>query len=320
MDPHPRTTRGTHALVGTARRLDVETGELVPERRAIVFPLRCSSWSCFCCAVLLRRRARRRAFKGAALPGRVFMLTLTIDPKDERWRAFRARELRGLRMPGPGPFFEDPAAWGSSLRGTSWDRRWRDAQRRVSVRYVRQAWNKYRTYVNRDAELEELRQGDAVPFHASVELQRNGRAHMHVVLRVPSLAHGFRYRRRLRELAVLAGFGGDVAEGRGRGFDMQAARSRQEMAAYVTKGVGLAAYGTKGGDQVPRYTRRFSWSRSWCEWTPAAPIAGRWEWRVAGGGPAVVTRALEASGFVLVDPARCRVRMAGAMAPPGGVA
>lgn len=292
-------------MIGFGRTLDRQTGELSRDRRALVFPVRCESWSCACCvAGVLRRRAQRRVFKGAAAPGRVFMLTLTIDPADARWRRFRGEYLRR----------EWPRL---AYHAAGWDARWRTAITRASIRYAAASWNRMRTHAVKDPALAGLFGGDGMAFSKAVELQRNGRAHLHVLLRVPSLESGFAYRRRLREVAVAAGFGGDVERGRGMGFDMQAARSRADLARYVSKGARVEGYVVKAGDLMPRYTRRFSYSRSWCEWTPATRIAGWWDWHLAGGSPGTVTRALEASGYGICDPAAFRVTSAGGV-PAGG--
>lgn len=316
LDADRATGQGPHALLGVGRRLDRETGALSPDGRALVFPLRCGTWVCFCCAVVLRARARRRVFKGVSVGGRVFMVGLTIDPADARWIARRdelVRQWEQLRAPG----YVYRAGPG---RPAGFCGRYEAAVTRASVRYVAECWNRMATSMRRDPELRDLLDAGAggravIPYHKSMELQANGRAHLHVIIRVPSLAHGFRHRKRLRDLAVAAGFGGDAARGRGMGFDMQAARSRAELSAYVTKGVGLAGYTTKAADLVPRYARRFSWARSWCEWTPATRIAGLWDWRVAGGSAELVTRTLEASGFHVVDPASCRIYTAGGGGP-----
>jgi len=309
LDPDPRTGRGVKSLMAWGRDLDPETGALRRNGRALVIARRCNTWSCFCCAVMLRRKAQRHVFLGAKT-GRLFFVTLTIDPKDRRWRKFRDEELHKAA----------DRLQSGRLGSDGWPEYWRTAVTRASVRYVAKSWNHMATLMRRDSRLAELLEvgpdgRNVIPFVRALELQKNGRAHLHVLIRVPTLAHGFANRKVLRELAVTAGFGD------GMGFDMQAAGSRSSLVVYVTKGAALAGYIAKAGDILPRHARRFSYSASWSEWTRATRIAGWWDWRLAGGAPATITRALEASGFVIEDPGRHRVSSAGTgdWTPAGGL-
>ena len=308
LDPDPASGRGSYTILGWRRTVDPSTGELRRTGGAVAFSRRCESWSCFCCAVMLRRRAQRRVFKGAGMGGKVFMLTLTIDPRSPRWRAFRSEALgaEAVRLEG----------W--QQRKASWAERWKIATTRASIRYVNASWNRMYTSIRKDPLFGSVKVVGAdgtvsVPYVRAVELQKNGRAHLHVLLRAPSYAAGFGLLRRLRDLAVTSGFGG------GMGFDMQAARSRADVARYVSKGARIEAYTVKAAELLPRRTRRFSYGASWCEWSPPTRVAGHWDWRLAGGSVSTVMRALERSGFVLEDPARLRVPAVKWGSSPGSV-
>lgn len=268
--------------------------------RAVALPLRCRSWRCACCAVELRRKYRARALRGslrAMGSGERFVLvTLTIDPKDPRYARTVGRVSRGL--------------------GSRW------GETRGSIRFAAESWNRLRGTLVRGRK----RGGPAfapfgrIRYYRGLELQTNGRAHLHVLVRVGSVAEFWRLRTVLTGAeAARAGFGERSA--------VELARSRGDVARYVTKavdavpeGVELGAYVTKGTEAggsaltvMPRYTRRFSWSigeAEWAPWTPATPIAG-FNWRIGQLSHARALDALAASDFVIVDPGRFRVRSSG---------
>lgn len=263
------------------------------EGRAVTFALRCKSVNrCACCAIDKRRRDRARAFMGAAMDGRVVMVTLTIDRSDLRWMDPRNR--RGRVRPRTAALLNDPRARiiEESLRYQSW------------------AWNRLRTAL-RDAGL------GGLPWMRGVELQEAGHAHVHALFRVPDLAAFLRLRAALRGdeavrmkvavsdrragLAIRAGFGPVV--------DAQVARRRSDVARYITKDV--AAYVTKGtaGDvqPMPRFTRRTAYAQGWAPgWVRPTPIAG-FTWRLAAASESMVRDALVRSDFVIDDPDRYRV-------------
>lgn len=274
---------GGRALVGLARDGSAS---------ALVFQLKCRSVNrCRCCAADKLRRDRARAFMGAALKGRVVLVTLTIDPNDLRF--LDPANRRGKARPPTADLLNDP-------------------RRRVieeSLRYQSWAWNRLRTALSRTVAFK------GAAYFRGVELQRSGMAHLHVIVRVADLASFWSLRAALRGtdgtdgLAVRAGFG--------RVSDVQLARSRGDVARYVTKDV--AAYATKGTDAVmPRYTRRTGYSlgtgsriAAWApDWARPTRIAG-FTWRLAAAGADTVTRALVASDFVIGDPERFRVRSGG---------
>lgn len=262
--------------------------------RAIALPLMCRSWRCHCCAAQLRRKYRARALRGSLQAmgsgERFVMVTLTIDLNDPRLAASIARVGRGL--------------------GSSW------ADTKGSIKHAAASWNRLRGTLVRGRR---RRGAPFLPFgriryYRGLELTGRGIAHLHVLIRVNSLAEYWRLR------TVLAAGEAERA-GFGRIEQVDLARSRADVARYVTKAVNptaddaegreLGAYVTKGAiAPMPRYTRRFSWSvrdAEWAPWTPATPIAG-YSWRV---GQLSVDRAVEAliaSDFVIVDAGRSRVR------------
>lgn len=232
----------------------------------------------------MARRNRARAIRGAMQPGSVVrFVTLTIDPKDPRWLASYAAAggSSGVRE-----------ARGRLLTGT-------DATAQASIRYAAASWNRLRLSLVREFG------GERVHYYRAVELHKSGMAHLHLLVRVDSLGAWFVHYGRFRQLAVAAGFGPVL--------DVQAVKSRGDAARYVSK--ATAAYVTKDpetgevGQWLPRYTRRGAVSAQWCEWAPPTRLAG-FAWQRASAGPETVLRALIASDFVMVDPARSRITSA----------
>lgn len=307
--PKGRTLVGTREDVVPSGQIDLDgvAAGWTSMLSAVAVPLRCRTNACPCCGPRLRRQRRARAFMGAT--GKLAMVTLTIDPSDPRWlAALDARPVRLGRSKVRAPRLtvdRDP------------DRAYRAE---LSSRYAAWAWNRLRTYLAREV-IERDDRGRAVQryghraYFRGLELQRSGMAHLHVLFRVRDTADFLALRSLLRGpeddraagLAVRAGFGLVV--------DAQLARSRGDVARYVSKGTGVSeaggdavAYATKGERQmVPKYARQASWAQSWAPgWVKPTPVAG-FSWRVADAHPDVVTPALVASGFVIDDPARFRV-------------
>lgn len=183
-----------------------------------------------------------------------------------------------------------------------------DQLTRGSVRQAAQSWHRLSIILGREF--------GRLHYYRGLELTKAGTAHLHVIVRVDSVSDFWRLRSLVRRNVVRAGFG--------RVVQSDLARSSEAVVRYVTKADGgqsagsrVAAYVTKGIDgRFPRWTRRASWSREWSDWTPATPIAG-FRWRVAQAARSFVVDGLVASDFVLVDPARYRIRAAG---PPGVIA
>lgn len=309
--------RGGRALVGISADPDRDDG-----RTALVLTLRCRAVNrCRCCGARKVKRDRARAFMGAAGGGRIAMVTLTIDPQDPRFAdvanrpaSDRRRRAEGRERPRTADLMADPRATviEQSLRYSSW------------------AWNRLR------ANMANRRALRGFAYMRGVELQRSGMAHLHVLVRVPDMAAYLALRTALRGdeatrttvrpnqraagLAIMAGFGKVV--------DVQLARSRWDVARYVTKAEDAgdaAAYATKGvGAVMPRYTKRSAHSigskrmAAWAPgWVRPTPIAG-FTWRVAKADASLVAAALAASDFHVGDPARYRVPTAVPAVPAGG--
>lgn len=185
------------------------------------------------------------------------------------------------------------------------------ATARLSLTYSAAAWNRLRTYLRRETGLE------GVSFYTGKELHKSGMAHLHVLVRRPGTSPWLLHYSRLWSLAESAGFGR---------VDVQVAVSRDDVARYVSKSAGMvpagvtyspggydgqaggivAAYGSKSAEAMPKWTRRGSWSRDWCEWTPATRIAG-FEWRLGGASAEFIADGFAADGWRVVDPSRLRV-------------
>lgn len=293
----------------------------------MTFTLRCKSVNrCACCRRIKVKQDRARAFMGAAEQGKIAMVTLTIDPSDPRWwnRSNRA----GKKRPLPVEMLADP----------------RSLVIRESWLYQSWAWNRLR------ANLSNRRALRGFAYFRGVELTGRGFAHVHAVVRVPDVAAYMALRVALRGdeavrgtlphknrkngLAIMAGFGKVV--------DVQLARSKGDVARYVSKmedagaplapatlaaiardtdtpggGRNVAAYATKGvGAILPRYSRRSAHSRgsarmsAWAPgWIKPTPIAG-YVWRLAAASEETVRGALSRSGFTIDDPASFRVSSA----------
>jgi len=277
--------RWSRTLLGIG---DPRDGQL----RAAVVALRCRSWRCVCCKWRLRSRNRARAIKGATVPGTVVrFVTLTIDPNGALWREFVARES----VPGYGELAAREVR-GRLLTGDL-------ARARLSVQFAGQAWNRLRLSLEREF-------GERLSYYRAVELHQSGMAHVHLLIRASSLADWFIHYRRLRELVVRAGFG--------KVLDVQAVKNRDAAASYVSK--MTAAYTAKGAaDAMPRWTRRGTWSRDWCEWTPATRLPG-YTWQLAAAGHEFVRQALLGEGWHVDSPARVTPGSGGRWGPVGGSA
>lgn len=241
--------------------------------------------------------------------GRVALVTLTLDPANED--------------------FASAVGYYAAVTG-----RGSDVLPAASLDYVRTiAWPRFRTYLAREF--------GTVPWMRSYELTGAGVAHVHVALRVSSLADFWRLRLLVRgsetdrngrrgvwrralgyDDALRGTFG--LAERAGFGIvsDVQIARDSGEVVRYVTKsagdpraqviGGGGVAYAVKGAAdlRMPKRTRRVSWSGGRVPWSPGwrRPVAmpGGFVWRVAKCGPDTAARSLAASGYELTDPALFR--------------
>lgn len=168
-----------------------------------------------------------------------------------------------------------------------------------------------------------------VGFFRATELQGNGRAHLHVLVDVPES----RLRPHLAALTLLAkqcGFGvrGYRVGGEWRGgFRVDGAGDPELVAGYVSK-VAAGWYTAKAVQEsqraVPRYSRRAAWSRGVRSWAPGwrdpeptvDPETGeRLGFVPSWASVPTLTRALEASGFVVFDPESFRAG-SGAAGPP----
>lgn len=297
-------------------------------REVAVLPAVCKSYGCPCCQTRNVRRNRKRALMGAR-PSRgvVALLTATLDPEHPMYR-----EAVTWRVLEAGGYYTKD---GTLRRG-----RYSSAdEAALSVRYIARAWNAWVTEARRlepswlcdcrrvtraGARARRHEKGCTVrnrpladlAFFKGLELQRNGRAHVHVILRLHDLAELLAIQAQLRAIADRVGLGGrrKWRDGQGRlrsGFEIERARSRRELASYVTKAAGswyggqLAAEVAKPGQarSLPAYARRASWSMGRRAWAPDWVTYRRTDldWTFARASAETVTRALEASG-VLVDP------------------
>lgn len=275
-----------------------------------MFPLRCRSWRCRCCVSRLLRRNRARAIKGALAGGWVWMMTLTIDPSDPRWIEHVRSSIeaggvveRGGRLLTLGQGIGDDG---------------RMATAALSLAYAARAWNHLATQLRNDRGLK-----GRVAFYTGRELQENGMAHLHVLVRARVGSPWLMKYERLWGLATAAGFGR---------IDVQRARRGESVARYVSKAAGMlgtpsapaatsgtvpgmaagivAGYASKSAEVLPRWTRRGSWSPTWVvDWIRPTPLAG-FEWRLAGASAGFVVAGLIASDFVVEDPTRYRVSRA----------
>lgn len=176
-----------------------------------------------------------------------------------------------------------------------------------SIRDAAAAWNRLRTTL-RD-------RGLALPYFKGLELTKAGVAHLHVIVRVDSLAAYWRLRTLVRANAAGAGFG-FVSQ-------VDIARRPGDVARYVTKTEGqgsgrAAAYATKGVvSRLPRYTRRASWSKDWSAWVRPTPIAG-FSWSVQMADAAGLRELYKGSEFTVLGPDALRVASAGRGPAEGG--
>lgn len=243
--------------------------------RAVAIALRCRRWSCPCCAHRLLRRNRARALKGATSPqGRVAFVTLTLPGFPDRARYYAPAAIE--RHKG-----------GRVVTG-------RRARAVLSLPDAAESWNRLRLMIRRAWPTAE--------FYKGTELHESGVAHLHVLVRLPGVAEVAALRWVLSQhedgdgWAVRAGFGPVV--------DVQIVKSREEAGEYVSK--ATSGYASKSADAMPKWTRRGSWSRGWCEWVRPTPIAG-FAWQLGHASADFTTEALRASGFAIVDPGRLRV-------------
>lgn len=331
--------------------MDLGTGEVL-SRRATVLPALCGTYGCPCCAERNIRRNRKRALMGARPSrGLVAMLTATVDPKSELYREFLASHAEVVTLAGRVP--KVPTLKGgeesrASVKyiGRSWSdwvtyaRRlepwwvcdcprtvtvtgWaceghegrRHSRARCGAPVVRQ--QRRRRHV-RGCEVR-YRPLEGLAFFRGLELQRNGRAHIHAIVRLPDLETLFVLQAQLRAVAIARGFGGARLwrdkHGRLRsGFEIERARSRRAIAGYVSKVAGsyfaggnLGAEVAKGSQQrtLPRYSRRASWSLGRRAWAPdwQRPPVPALDWSLSRCSPETVMRALRASGVLIEEAA-----------------
>jgi hypothetical protein len=164
---------------------------------------------------------------------------------------------------------------------------------RRSIRDAGASWNRLRLTLRRSF--------GELPYFKGLELTRAGVAHLHVIVRVDTLADYWRLRTIVRREARGSGFG-IVSQ-------VDLARRQGDVARYVTKaeGANAAAYATKGIDgRVPKWTRRASWSRDWSAWVKPTPIAG-FTWAVRPVDPDGLRELYLSSDFVIADTDRYRV-------------
>jgi len=185
-----------------------------------------------------------------------------------------------------------------------------DALTRVSVRRASASWHRLAVRLRREF--------GPLDYYKGLELTKAGVAHLHVIVRVESVADFWRLRALVRRSAERSGFG--------RVVHSDLARSSAAVTRYVTKADGggareashVAAYATKGVDgRFPRYARRGTWSRKWVTWAPATAIAG-FRWQLANAAREFVVDGLIASDFVMADPALFRITSAGGSPAKGG--
>jgi hypothetical protein len=292
---------------------------------AVVLPAKCKSYGCPCCATRNIRRNRKRAALGTVEgSGIVAMLTGTLDPKHPRYQAML--DTKALRIAGRVTKTRTLASGvesAASVRfiGRAWSN-FATAARRIEPRWVCDC----RRVVQRGGETRPARRHERgctvryrpledMAFFKGMELQKNGRAHVHVLLRVDDLGELLAMEMQLRALAVRFGFGGARswrdAKGRRRfGFEIERARSAVDVASYVAKTAGswyalpsIAGEVAKAGQQrtLPAYTRRASWSMGRRAWTTRWEDASRGDltWSFARWDPETLTSALEASGVMV---------------------
>jgi hypothetical protein len=307
--------------------IDMHTGEIV-SRRFGVLAARCKSNGCPCCGPRNIKRNRKRALLGLREPGQVGLLTVTLDPAHPAYEAAVVEHRRA-------------DARASIRAGTPVVARDTASETALSVRFLGRGWSRFVTYARRIEPywICECRRANAktglpakrhekgctvryrpladLAYARGLELQRNGRAHIHAIVRVPDLAALFGMIERLRALADECGLGGRRrwrdSKGRLRsGFEVERASSRRAIAGYVTKAAGSAFAAVAGevakdrqARQLPPRSRRFAWTLGRRLWAPSweRPTADRaLDWSLAHAGVATVTRALRASGL-FVDPA-----------------
>ncbi len=334
LDP---ATPGYSLVASRPDVVDLATGEIVSRRYAVT-PARCKSNGCRCCGPRNIRRNRKRAILGTREPGQIGLLTVTLDPAHPDYLAFLDATAAPVTIAGRLPkrrTFRDGEETRASIRfiGRGWSRFvtqarriepfWTCGCRRITAR-GRIARRHERGCTIRNQPLAEM------AYARGLELQRNGRAHVHALVRVPDLAAALAMQEELRRLADKCGLGGRRRwrDGRGRlrsGFELEWAKSRREAAGYVTKAAGSAYAGpaevAKAGQarQLPPRARRFAWSlgrRLWAPtWAPNEAQPGL-TWSFARAGVGTVTRALAASDR-LVDPAILRGPIAAVRAAEG---
>jgi hypothetical protein len=242
------------------------------DQTAVVIPLSCRRWSCVCCRHRLQARNRRRAILGASVRGSVLvMLTLTLPAE---WHPSSA-------LSNWSPDLWAVESGGRVLRG-------RQAVARVTLAEAAARW--------KVLNLSLRRLFGSLPYYRAAELHVSGVAHLHVLIRVQS-----RTALLIRGQALMAAI---LASGFGERSSWSVASSERAVSEYVTK--ATAAYVGKGNEAMPRWSRRGTWSRDWCEWVPATPIAG-FNWQLSRSGGAITVEALRASGYLVIDAARCRV-------------
>lgn len=292
---------------GTARGYGPLAGEGGgrPGRQAVVLvPARCRLNGCPCCGPLIVRRNQARAFMGLDEPDAavVGISTFTLDPEAPAYVEYLDAKDGYVRIAG--------------RRTKARTVRWGE-ETALSCRFIGAAFNRWVTYVRR-YELRHVcpecrravggyprigrhRKGcasrrllfDGLGYFKGLELQRNGRAHLHVLVRFAELAHAEAFRQlmapggALHQLAIDCGFGGKRKWRTGSrlrsGVEFEVGRSKRELARYVAKVAGskyapggeLAAEVAKErqAHRLPPRARRATWSRGKRAW------ARRWRRR-----------------------------------------
>lgn len=260
----------------------------------------------------------------------VGMLTITLDPRHPLYLSFLEERGAYVTMCGRSP--KRP-----TLRA--------GAEKRLSVKYVGIAWSRFVTYARRYEPRHECgecgrvvggyprdgRHGKGcrsrvlpyagLGYFKAMELQSNGRAHLHVLLRAADvaawavMASDLAPGGPLHRMASDIGFGGlrKWRDYRGRvrsGVELERGRSREALARYVSKVAGsyyasgtvLASEVAKDRQQrcLPPRTRRASWSmgaRVWAAgWVARLRSDSSLVWSFRRMAPERVVRLLSGQG------------------------
>lgn len=348
------THRG-HACCLDPRRSDRYTLVREGADGVTLVPARCRLNGCPCCGPQIVRRNQARAFMG--LDGFAWhgMLTITLDPEAPAFVAYM-RQHGGYLGRGAERYGEaaDVIRGGGRARGGRREDPLR--VRELSVRYIGRVWNEFVTLARRYEPEHDCRECGrrvgglprvgrhrkgcgtrALPFaemgfFKGLELQRNGRAHLHVLLRFESGAQLMAFQSAaslggpLHSLAVRLGAGGARPfRKRGvlhTGFEFERSKgTSRDVARYVAKVAGSGYASPRGAagatalpgevakvDQakrLPPRARRATWSMGRRAWAPGwrRPLrdAGV-TWSFSTMAPERLARHVALRGFELVAP------------------